>query len=66
MDDPNTTDDETGEAVAELLADLPDHLRDEADAAVASARDADDLVERLVDSGGNSTRRASPTGRRSP
>ena len=49
MDDPNTTDDETGEAVAELLADLPDHLRDEADAAVASARDADDLVERLAD-----------------
>ena len=66
MDDPNTTDDETGEAVTELLADLPDHLRDEADAAVASARDADDLVERLVDLGGNSTRRASPTGRRSP
>ena len=49
MDDPNATDEETEVALAERLADLPDHLRDEADAAVASARDADDLVERLAD-----------------
>ncbi|EMA43227.1 hypothetical protein [Halococcus saccharolyticus] len=49
MDDPNATDEETEVALAERLADLPDHLRDEADAAVASARDADELVDRLAD-----------------
>lgn len=48
MDDPNATDDGTEEGVTELLADLPDRLRDEADAAVADARDTDDLVERLA------------------
>ena len=47
MADPNATDDETGETLAELLADLPDRLRDEADAAVAEASDADDLAQRL-------------------
>jgi hypothetical protein len=49
MNDPNAADDETKEALAELLAELPDHLRDETDVAVADARDADDLVERLAD-----------------
>ncbi|WP_049902177.1 hypothetical protein [Halococcus agarilyticus] len=49
MDDPDATNDETEGTLTELLADLPDHLRDEADAAVASARDADDLGERLAD-----------------
>jgi hypothetical protein len=49
MNDSNTTDDGTEEGVTELLADLPDRLRDEADAAVADARDADGLAERLAD-----------------
>ena len=49
MDDSNVMDGETEEGVAELLADLPDRLRDEADAAVADARDADGLAERLAD-----------------
>ena len=49
MDDTGTTDSGIEEGVAELLADLPDRLRDEADAAVADARDADDLAERLAD-----------------
>ncbi len=49
MSDPNVADDETEATLAELLAELPESLRDEADAAVAEARDADDLVERLAD-----------------
>ena len=47
MGDSNATDDERAAALAELLGDLPDRLRDEADAAVADANDADDLVDRL-------------------
>jgi hypothetical protein len=49
MNDPDATDGETEAALAERLTDLPDRLRDEADAAVASARDTDDLGERLAD-----------------
>ena len=49
MDDSNVTNGETEEGVAELLADLPGRLRDEADAAVAGARDTDGLAERLAD-----------------
>jgi hypothetical protein len=49
MSDPNAADNGTKVALAELLAELPDHLRNEADAAVADARGADDLVGRLAD-----------------
>jgi hypothetical protein len=49
MNDPDATDDRTDEALAVLFADLPGRLCDEADAAVADARDANDLTERLTD-----------------
>ena len=66
MNDSNTTDDGTEEGVTELLADLPDRLRDEADAAVAERATPTASPSDSLTSAKDTTRRTSPTGRRSP